>query len=157
MGFHSLAQSQFLPDSVEPNHLVPRTSTADDVMTQSLPPTLHSLAPYQRPSTMNYPNEERLKRIESQRRSSLQSREGETAATNAATGIRVDSGLSHGVSDIRRDVMYTRSPVSVGRSLYTYSLPTRKSMQCLRCNSSFSVDDLDKYEKHIKECYSDVQ
>lgn len=35
--------------------------------------------------------------------------------------------------------------------------PTRDTMQCLRCGSKFSITNLDGYERHIKDCYSDVR
>jgi predicted nucleic acid-binding Zn-ribbon protein len=48
-------------------------------------------------------------------------------------------------------VLYSRSA-----GLKSFGAPSRDTMQCLRCGSKFPITNLDSYERHIRDCYSDV-
>lgn len=52
-----------------------------------------------------------------------------------------------------------------GSVLYSRSLGSQmgsmskriETMHCIRCNARFSVSNLDDYERHLRECYPDIQ
>ena len=120
-----------------------------DVMAQSLPPALGAYRyRYPNPGSlrMTTPNEGSSIGTGSKALSSL---ERTTAAARSAN----DSGFpqsSVGVSSRQG----TGSTLAGSRSLFR---PFRDTMQCLRCGSRYPIDDLDGYEKHIRDCYSDLQ
>lgn len=109
---------------------LPRT----EAMTQSLPPVnFSSHSHHQRSHKLNDPNQENYSAV---RHQSLLSRTG-----------GIESGFASKPGD--RPSMYPRTSV--------LGPPTRDTMQCLRCGSRFPITNLDGYEKHIKDCYSDVR
>lgn len=73
------------------------------------------------------------------------------------------NGMEQAGSDSRRP----HSSVFGGQrnSLYSRSVSSRAllgpqrrdTMQCLRCGARYPVTNLDNYEKHIRDCYSEVQ
>ena len=44
--------------------------------------------------------------------------------------------------------------MSLGGSRSMLGPPSRDTMQCLKCGTRFSVRDLERYERHIRDCYS---
>ena len=116
--------------------LGPTVPRAEDIMTQSLPPTvnLYSKSPHPGLHRLNDPNQANYSAV---RYPSLSSRTG-----------GIESAFASKSSDWR-DVVYPRTSL--------LGPPTRDTMQCLRCGSKFPITNLDGYEKHIKECYSDVR
>ena len=114
---------------------VPRT---EDIMTQSLPPAINLYSQSPHPGSSLTLNDQA--NYSPVRYQSLSSRTG-----------GIESGFASKPSDwlSRRDVVYPRTSL--------LGPPTRDTMQCLRCGSKFPITNLDGYEKHIKECYSDVR
>ena len=58
---------------------------------------------------------------------------------------RARSEARHGGLDVR-----SAGYVSLG------GRPYRQTMQCLRCSARFPIANLEEYEKHIRDCYSDT-
>ena len=63
----------------------------------------------------------------------------------AADSGRARSEARHGGLDVR-----SAGYMSLGER------PYRRTMQCLRCSARFPVANLEEYEKHIRDCYSDT-
>ena len=119
--------------------LGPTVPRKEDIMTQSLPPTvnLYRQSPHPGSHRLNDPNQANYSAVRYQ---SLSSRTG---------GIELGFASKPSAWSSRRDVVYPRASL--------LGPPTRDTMQCLRCGSKFPITNLDGYEKHIKECYSDVR
>lgn len=79
-----------------------------------------------------------------------------------ATGLQPETAGTYGSSlsrtlprDEARNMFYARgSPSSRSPQLES---PDIDVLQCLRCGTRFLVTNLDDYEKHIQECYSDAR
>ena len=60
-----------------------------------------------------------------------------------------DSGQPHSFISEQRNSLYSRSVISRPQH--------RDTMQCLRCGARYPITNLDAYEKHIRDCYSELQ
>lgn len=148
----SLAASQ-RSDMEGQERVAPATPETGDFMTQSLPPALgvYSQSRYPGSFRANHPDEKSYSVVGSHTLSSLQ---GIGAASRAGSGSSGDSGVAQSsVTGSRRSVLYSSTAGS--RSLF--GPPSRDTMQCLRCGSRYPITNLDGYEKHIRDCYADVQ
>jgi uncharacterized phage infection (PIP) family protein YhgE len=112
----------------------PRTEDVVMIGAQSLAPPVN-LYSQSRYSSSNDRNQESRSAV---RYKSLPSRSG-----GIESGFASKSGDWSSMWDVPRTALL-RSP-------------TRDTMQCLRCGSKFSITNLDGYERHIKDCYSDVR
>ena len=62
------------------------------------------------------------------------------------------SGLPSSFREGGRNLLYSRSASSKPLA----GSHTRDVLKCFRCGTRFLVTNLDEYEKHIRDCYSDV-
>jgi hypothetical protein len=118
-------------------HLGPTVLRTEDAVTQSLPPeiSLYRQSHHRNSHRLNDPNhtKENFTAVSYQ---TVSSRAGNTGSGFASDWLSRKEGINPGTS-LQRP-------------------PTRDTMQCLRCGSSFPITNIDDYEKHIKTCYSDV-
>ena len=124
-----------------------------DTMTQSLPSAQSLYNRY--PSGqfgLSHPDDKNSTLTVSQSLSPLAELGGmNRARTGTSEDSRYVPSRPH-ASGSRPTVMYSRSAGSK-----SFGASGRDTMQCLRCGARFPITNLDGYEKHIRDCYSDVQ
>lgn len=74
------------------------------------------------------------------------------------TGFQQTTGHDSGIdrSSVREEIGRTLYSRSVASQRFSLQPQRRQMMQCLRCGMKYPVTNLDDYEKHIRDCYSDV-
>ena len=125
-------------------------SFGPDIQVQTMSPPSTGSGRFYRSSEFNMTESDGFASLQSPQK---ETREGRPQTIRGSSSM-FDTSASQTMSrEQKRSDFYSRSLTSV-----SHTRPASSNiMQCFRCGSRFPNTSMDDYERHITECYNDVQ